>query len=213
VKDISEYRYIFFDFDGVVKESIEVKSNAFRELFSNIDSRLCEKIISHHLENSGISRFEKIPLYFEMADFDLNEKSVKEYLDRFSFLVKDQVIKSKWVPGAKEYFLRNHLKQDFYLVTATPQFEIEKILDALKISHVFKQIFGAPTKKTDAIKSVVSGLNILPNDAVMVGDASADLQASIANNIDFILRKTDYNNSLQASYSGPQILDFSCFLD
>ena len=210
---MSKYRLFFWDFDGVIKDSVEVKTHAFKKLFSNLDKILVDKIISHHLDNSGISRFEKMPLYFKMANLDVNETLIKQYLDRFSFLVKDEVIQSNWVPGAKEYLLKNYLKQDFYLVTATPQFEIEKILDALKISHVFKQVFGAPTKKNEAIRGVISDLNIPPTDAVMIGDASADLQASMANNIDFILRKTDYNKSLQTSYLGPQILDFSCYLD
>ena len=43
---MSKYRLFFWDFDGVIKDSVEVKTHAFKKLFSNLDKILVDKIIS-----------------------------------------------------------------------------------------------------------------------------------------------------------------------
>ena len=49
---------------------------------------------------------------------------------KFSKLVKKTVIESNWVPGAYEFLNLNHNSYNFFLVSATPQREIEDILMA-----------------------------------------------------------------------------------
>ena len=48
---------IIFDFDGVILESADIKTNAFRTLFEKESPELINKIISYHFKNMGISRF------------------------------------------------------------------------------------------------------------------------------------------------------------
>ena len=42
---------IIFDFDGVILESVEIKTQAFAKLFSNYPLYI-DEIISHHRNNS-----------------------------------------------------------------------------------------------------------------------------------------------------------------
>ena len=59
---------IFWDFDGVIKDSVGVKAEAFKTIFDTCNDHVLKEIIRHHTENSGISRFNKIPIYL----FDTN---------------------------------------------------------------------------------------------------------------------------------------------
>ena len=43
--------YIFWDFDGVIKESLEVKSNAFFKLFEKFGHDIASKVRNHHEDN------------------------------------------------------------------------------------------------------------------------------------------------------------------
>ena len=54
---------IIFDFDGVVLESLNVKTNAFKKLYEPYGSDISKKVVEHHLENGGVSRFDKIKFY------------------------------------------------------------------------------------------------------------------------------------------------------
>ena len=54
---------IVFDFDGVIAESVQVKTNAFAELYGPFGNDVVQKVISHHEANGGVSRYEKIKYY------------------------------------------------------------------------------------------------------------------------------------------------------
>jgi phosphoglycolate phosphatase-like HAD superfamily hydrolase len=84
-----------------------------------------------------------------------------------------------------------------YLITATPKKEIDEILDELKISFYFKEVFGAPSSKIEAIQIVLDSLKIKSKNAIMIGDSLSDYNAAIICDIEFVLRKTQFNLALQ----------------
>jgi beta-phosphoglucomutase-like phosphatase (HAD superfamily) len=55
---------IIFDLDGVLIESAEIKTDAFRMLFADYPDRLPE-IIAYHQRNAGISRYNKFRYFYE----------------------------------------------------------------------------------------------------------------------------------------------------
>ena len=57
---IKNAKIIFWDFDGVIKDSVPVKGEAFRKLFIKYGSDISEKVVDHHYKNGGVSRYEKI---------------------------------------------------------------------------------------------------------------------------------------------------------
>ena len=54
---------IIFDFDGVIAESVNVKTQAFKKIYQQYGNEVVSEVIKHHLSNGGISRFEKFKLY------------------------------------------------------------------------------------------------------------------------------------------------------
>jgi HAD superfamily hydrolase (TIGR01549 family) len=200
---LQEKQIIFWDFDGVIKDSVTVKSAGYETLFAEYGKKISTKVRQHHEEHGGVSRFEKIPLYLSWAGEVDTSENVQEFCDRFSAIVKQAVIDAPWVPGVREYLLSKNENQRFVLVTATPQDEIEQILQALSIIHCFTEIHGAPKPKTLAVQEVLERLQCSPDRALLVGDSDSDLNAAEANQVPFLLRETQYNKDLQKSYSGP----------
>ena len=91
------------------------------------------------MENGGISRYDKIPLYLEWSNKEKKSDLTALYLENFSNLVIQAVIDSEWVAGVKIYIDSNYQSKVFFLVTGTPQKEIEIILQELKIKHYFQR--------------------------------------------------------------------------
>jgi phosphoglycolate phosphatase-like HAD superfamily hydrolase len=200
---------IFWDFDGVIKDSVDVKTVAYENLFLPYGRKIASRVRQHHQANCGVSRFEKIPLYLEWAGESASPEQIEECCQQFSQAVVQAVIDSPWVPGVREYLLKQYMDQYFVLVTATPQDEIKTILESLKFSHYFREIFGAPTKKDQAIKAVLDRLNCSPNETLMIGDSESDLLAAQASLVPFLLRRTPLNGRLQAAYQGPMFDDLN----
>ena len=191
---LKKYKNIFWDFDGVIKDSVDVKSEAFLNLFKEIDVNLKKKIEDHHLNNSGISRYKKIPLYLEWAEIDKSQ--LTNYLNLFEKDVITRVIESNWVMGAREYLCSNPYQQNFFLVTATPQKEIEFILKKLNIFNVFAFIFGSPIEKSLAVKKIIYENKLLKRECIFFGDALTDYNASLENGISFLLRLHEHNKEI-----------------
>ena len=193
---LDRYDVIFWDFDGVIKESVSVKTDAYVELFSPYGIDVCTQVEKHHLANGGMSRFDKIPLYLKWAGLEQNDVEVQNYCDKFSRIVKDKVIASAWVPGVEEFLQTNKENHIFVLVSATPQSELEDICNSLKLTGVFCKIYGAPNNKTEAIRKSMIDYKVSPSACLMIGDAEADIEAAQNNGINFIFRKHQYNTSL-----------------
>ena len=208
-KKVKKANLIFWDFDGVIKDSVDVKTEAYENLFLPYGPEIARRIREHHEANGGVSRFDKMPLYLEWAGQSASPEQIEECCQQFSQAVVQAVIDSPWVPGVREYLLKHYMDQYFVLVTATPHKEIEKILASLKLSHCFKEIFGAPTKKDRAIKGVLERLRCSPDEAIMIGDSESDLLAAQANSVPFLLRRTPLNGGLQAAYQGPMFDDLN----
>jgi phosphoglycolate phosphatase-like HAD superfamily hydrolase len=203
---IRGYATLFWDFDGVIKESLAVKAEAFESLFEPFGAAVAARVRKHHEEHGGLSRYEKLPLYLKWAGQQHSPDDVANYCEQFSVAVCQRVIECDWVPGAREYLRANHSRQVFVLVTATPQSEIEGILGALGISSWFREVHGAPLAKVDALRSVLSRMPC--RRALLIGDSPSDYAAAQEAGVDFVLRRTAFNGGLQATYSGPQCDDF-----
>jgi phosphoglycolate phosphatase-like HAD superfamily hydrolase len=202
-------RTVFWDFDGVIKQSIEAKAAAFVALFASSEESIRGKIRNHHLAHGGMSRYQKIPIYLDWAGVQASPQLVDEYCGRFASLVLQAVIDSAWVPGVESFLRRNPYDQIFVLMTATPQAEIREILQALALSDCFSKVVGSPTSKSEAIRSTLSERALRPEDCLAIGDARADLDAARTNAVPFLLVKHATNEGVFADYTGEWVRDFN----
>ena len=196
IEELVDARLVFWDFDGVIKDSMDVKTAAFLELFLPYGNDVAARVRAHHEAHGGVSRFDKMPLYLAWAGVSVTAVLVDEYCCRFSDLVLQRVMDSPWVPGVREYLLAHHATQHFVLLTATPQAEIEHIIGGLGIAGLFRQVWGAPTQKAEVIAQVLAETRTESRCALMVGDAEADLAAAAANGVRLLLRRTALNRAM-----------------
>ena len=208
-KDLDKFELIFWDFDGVIKESVSVKTDAFVELFQPYGKDVCNKVKQHHIENGGMSRFNKIPLYLEWSNIAPTNERVDDMCAKFSGIVKNKVINSAWVPGVERFLRSNKGKRVFIMVSATPQDELKDICKSLKLNEFFSKFYGSPTTKSSSIKMSMHDYGVSSEACLMIGDAQADIDAAKENNIDFIFRRHQYNQKLIVDSSIEIIEDFT----
>ncbi len=206
---MKEFSVIFWDFDGVIKDSVDVKTQAYIQLFEPFGLGVAEKVRQHHEANGGMSRFDKLPIYLQWAGLEANKIALSKYCDQFSQQVLQGVIAAPWVGGVEHYLRSNAHQQMFVLVSATPQDELEYILHALDLTNCFAMVYGAPTHKQDAIRNVLLVRGIDARDALMIGDAQADLDAADANQVPFLLRRHSSNTNVFSTYTGASVEDFT----
>jgi len=186
---LSTAKLVFFDFDGVIKDSVEIKTQAYADLFSSFGQEVVSKVLAHHNLNGGISRYEKIPYYFSnYVGKPINDKDLKYYSKLYSQKVVNKVIECDWIEGVEDYLRNNPFEQLFILITGTPQKEIETINDSLNLTFVFDSVYGSPNKKDFVIESELKKKKLDKNKAIVIGDSKTDYEAANKNNISFIYR-------------------------
>jgi len=147
---------IIFDFDGVIAESIKLKSDAFGELYKAFGENIVRKVIEHHEANGGMPRFEKIKYYHKsFLKKNLSHKEIHQIANKFSDLVIDKIVASAYVPGVVDYIKKSKKKYKLFISTGTPTGEIKTILNGKKISHYFDEVFGSPEKKKKHIEKII----------------------------------------------------------
>lgn len=182
-------KIIFFDFDGVIVESIDIKTRAFAQLFKHEGENVVRRIVSYHLNNAGVSRYEKFRyIYKEILRRFLSDEEFEMLCKKFAGSVLDSVIKAPYVDGAREFLENYSMEYKCFIVSATPQEEIEEIIQKRHILHFFKAVYGAPTKKSDAAKDILVAEGVNAAEALYIGDALSDYNAAKDNCVHFIAR-------------------------
>ena len=184
-----QIKAIIFDFDGVISESVNIKTESFKTIYSEYGNQIVKKVVNHHLSHGGISRYEKFKLYHKIfLGRALNKCQIEELSNKFSELVVQKVIDAPYVPGAIEFIKQNYKYYEFYISTGTPQDEIIEILYKKGINNYFKYVYGSPMKKIDHVKTIMSQNNYNNNEIVFIGDADTDILAAKENEISIIFR-------------------------
>lgn len=202
-------KYIFFDFDGVLAESVDVKTEAFRQMYLKHGDSFSQRVVEHHKNNGGVSRFEKFKIYNgQWLNEHIDEKKIQSLAETFSNLVVEGVVNADEVPGAKEFLeLSNKIKK--FIITGTPTTEIKPILKKRGMLNFFKGVYGSPEKKDFWVKKILTDLQINQDECVFIGDALADYNAALNNNITFILRETNEGKELFKDFKGYRIKDIT----
>ena len=186
-------KIMFWDFDGVIKESTDIKTEAYACLFNDREVDFCEFVRTHHLNNVGLSRFEKITFYLNELGEEPYGPLFDEYASRFSQLVKERVIQCEWVNGVQTFINMCLPSVQMFILTATPLEEMRQILASLGIADTFTTVIGAPQTKDDGLASLISKYELDVTQSVYFGDSFADYQAAQKHGVPFLLRRHEGN--------------------
>jgi len=200
---------IIFDFDGVIAESVQVKTDAFVSIYEQYGDTIVTKVIEHHEANGGMSRFEKIKLYHEsFINKTITDEQIIDLGSQFSELVVDKVIAAPYVSGVLEYIEKCYKKYKLFISTGTPTNEMHQILIGRGIAKYFIEVHGSPEKKSAHISKIISKYNYYPDELIFYGDANTDIDAAERANIPFVLIKNSFNEKLVEKFKGEIINNF-----
>src|SRR5947208_3539082 len=109
---------ILFDFDGIILESIHIKTEAFRELFKGYGSRV-EDIVRYHQQHGGVNRFEKFRhIYRHTLRLPLPDNENKRLGRRFTRIIFKKMLACRYVPGARGLLQSLKGRIPLYVVSA-----------------------------------------------------------------------------------------------
>lgn len=199
---MKNYSAFIFDFDGVIKDSVKVKSEAFVQLYASEGKEFQRKVKEYHLANGGISRHVKFKVWNEWLGRSTSEEAIDELAKNFAKLVIDNVIASPNVSGAIEALESASENALCFIATGTPDDEINLILNQLELDKYFREVHGSSRKKSLIIMDILERFLLSPSEVLFIGDAQTDYQAALENGLDFYLRKTDYNTDWFESKPG-----------
>lgn len=187
---------IIFDFDGVILESANIKTEAFVELFSDYPQKH-KDIVNYHLTNAGISRYVKFRYIYEhILEQKLSKQKEIELGKRFSKIVFQKVLRAPFVAGAKEFLDTNKSRYLFFIASGTPEGELHKIIYARGLQGYFKEIHGSPKEKIDIINNIINNYSLVKDETVYVGDAQSDRIAAEQSGVIFIERRSNLDSKL-----------------
>ena len=186
---------IIFDFDGVLVESVDVKTRAFAKMFEEKGVGVVKKVTDFHLMNGGLSRIYKFKYYYEeILKCSLSEEKLNELCNTFSQLVIDEVINSPYVNGAKEFLEKYHCDIDLYVASGTPEGELREIVRCREMDVYFKDIYGSPRQKGEIANSILQENGYNSSEVIFIGDSITDLNGAQDAGIGFIGRVADSRN-------------------
>ena len=179
---------LIYDFDGVICDSVNIKTEAFVKLFEEYDINVKNEIIAYHHRFGGISRLKKIKYIHEnlinvpISDFELNQLA-----DKFSSLVKNSIINSKYINGALEFVLKHSTHMDQFICSGTPEDELCEIVEKKdNLVGYFKGVFGSPNSKEFIINQIIDNSKFSKRNVIFFGDAITDYNAAKECDVQFI---------------------------
>lgn len=200
-----QIKNIFFDFDGVILDSVDCKTQAFEAMYSKYGREIANQVKSYHLENGGVSRFEKFKYWHKKH---LGIKITKEQLaflsEEFSAQVVDKVVSSNEIDGSIDFIMKNYKNYKFWIITGTPTTEMKQIADKIGITPYFLGIHGSPEKKNHWVDHLLKTFQLNPNETLFLGDAMTDYEAALSGNLHFALRLANYNKSFFENLDVPR---------
>jgi HAD superfamily hydrolase (TIGR01549 family) len=204
-----KYKYLFFDFDGVIAESLEVKGNAFYKMYEPYGAEIANKVLKHHISNGGVSRFEKFKIYHEeYLGITVDNQKIDDLADTFSSYVLDGVVNSPYVDGFLQFMVKIGSETTNWIITGTPTDEIKEILKRRSIEHMFTEAYGSPKKKDHWTEYIIESRNLPRESILFLGDALSDFNAARSSGIDFALRVHTDNVNLFEEFNGIRFADF-----
>ncbi len=182
--DLSLYRAFAFDFDGVILDSMEYKFTTFASLFSDYPEHL-EEIDAYNRSQRGINRHLKFPhIYKHILRLPYNDEIGVALGKEYGRRLEANLAQCPLIPGIEEFLRSQSLP--LFVASSSPSDEIIPILESKGIRQPFKEVFGHPTPKAEALRRITRTLVLKPTQILFFGDAPADCRAAEESGTTFI---------------------------
>jgi len=193
--DISQFKTLIFDCDGVILDSNKVKSRAFYNAAFPYGKNEAEELVTYHKNNGGISRYVKFEYFLKnIVGVEVMKKNLDLLLVSYALEVHSGLKNCQVSKGLKT--LRKSTESNWLIASGGDQNELRDVFNHRHLNNYFDGgIFGSPDSKELILLREIDNNNI-KYPALFLGDSKYDHEAakSINCNFVFISQWTDFEN-------------------
>jgi phosphoglycolate phosphatase len=178
---------LLMDFDGVILDSAELKTQAFATVYEGEAPSKVEQVLAYQRLHGGVTRRAKFE-YFERNIFGRSgdSETIERLASTYRDLIYEAVIACPFVRGTDDFLRAAEGRIDLHVVSGTPQQELREIIDRRNLASYFQTIIGAPTTKLAAFQTILSDRKLIATKAAAIGDAPTEYWAAEELGIPFI---------------------------
>lgn len=186
--DLSYYKTLVFDCDGVVLNSNKTKVNAYYAVAKRMGGTdaQAQALVAHHVAKGSFPRNGKIEYYFKhILKQTLTSELMQQYMETFDDILDTTLMQCEVATGLDALKkVTSHAR--WMLLSGGDQAELRRIFPRRNLDHYFEAgIFGGPDQKEHVLAREIANGNIeLP--ALFLGDSKYDHQAAIGAGLDFV---------------------------
>ena len=186
--DISRYKTLVFDCDGVVLNSNQLKIQAYYDVAIKYgtDEKQAQALVDYHIKLGGVSRYPKFEYFLrEIVKVQVTDATTQSLLDDFGYEVKRLLIDCEVASGLLD--LRKATPDArWMIISGGDQTELREIFIERGLDDLFNAgIFGSPTDKDEILARELTCGNIT-HPALFLGDSRYDHVASMRAGLDFV---------------------------
>lgn len=173
---------LVFDCDGVLLDSVPVKTRAFARLAEPYGEEARDRFIMYHARHGGVSRYRKFAWFFEeVLHREITPGESDAWGKKFAEYALEEVRSCHMIAGAEAVLKAWCGRLPMYVCSGAPLAELELILRERGLARYFNGVYGSPPAKAELLQTIVSlHKNLAPEEFVMVGDAITDADAAEA---------------------------------
>jgi phosphoglycolate phosphatase len=179
---------IIFDLDGVILDSVALKTDLFLRCYGDELSEEHKTYIrAHQARHGGVGRGEKFE-HFELALFGRQPtpESVARLTRLYGDLLAEEIDDCAYLPGAEAFLTAVETELPLHLVSGTLHEDLVRILSDRNLLQFFVSVIGSPTRKLDAFRVIMAQGNYDPANAVAIGDAWTEFDAANTLGMQFV---------------------------
>jgi phosphoglycolate phosphatase len=181
-------RAILFDFDGVILDSVQLKTDLFLQCYAgDLDEAKIGFIREHQAQHGGIGRGEKFRVFEkEVFGREPSPDAVGRLMRRYQTLLAEQIDACALLPGALEFLHLAEKTAALHLVSGTLHEDLVGIVASRDLTRHFGQVIGSPTPKAEAFRSIIAEHGYDPSTVLAIGDAPTEFEAAQACGAGFV---------------------------
>nr|WP_274522594.1 HAD family hydrolase [Halorhodospira halochloris] len=185
--DLTQYRTLIFDCDGVILNSNPIKTEAFYQAALPYGEDAARALRAYHVRNGGISRYHKFDwlLTEVVGQSEPDPEERQALLEAYAKNVWDGMLTCELDEAILE--LRKQTPHARWMVASgSDEQELREIFRLRGLNELFDAgIYGSPRTKEE-IFSELGETNTLLRPAVFLGDSRYDAQAAQRASFTFI---------------------------
>ena len=185
--DITKYKTIVFDCDGVVLDSNLVKTEAYFRTAKSLGATdaQAQALVDYHVRLGGISRYHKFDWYLrEVLHQPATQEAIQILLDEFARELEVVLMECAVADGLPE--LRAASAANWMILSGGDQQEIRTLFAKRDLAKYFDGgLFGSPDNKDTVLAREKENGN-LQFPALFIGDSKYDFEAATRAGLDFV---------------------------